>query len=311
MLHVKRMLSNPAKILEKGRALSVRLASSSLKYQPNDELPHGWQVVRSTAVPELNLANAVHLRHKHCKAQWLHMENPSDETNAFSVHFKTVPQNSTGIPHILEHCTLCGSEKFPVRDPFMKMLNRSLATMNAMTGPDYTFYPFSTPNQKDFYNLMQVYLDAVFNPLLRELDFRQEGWRLDMDAEKGDLAIKGVVFNEMKGAFADAQSVFGEKLMNSLLPSDTYGHCSGGLPECIPSLTWEDLKQFHAVHYSPNNARFYSYGNLPLEHHLEAVHTYLPPHQSINLKGIAHSLWFSNFQSLAHGRSFRRVGCSL
>ena len=104
-----------------------------------------------------------------------------------------------GIPHILEHCTLCGSSQFPVRDPFMKMLNRSLATMNAMTGPDYTLYPFATHNKNDFYNLMQVYLDAVFKPLLREMDFRQEGWRLDFDKEKDDLAIKGVVFNEMKG----------------------------------------------------------------------------------------------------------------
>ena len=124
--------------------------------------------------------------------------------------------------------------------------------------------------------MLQVYLDAVFNPLLREMDFLQEGWRLDMDKDKGDLAIKGVVFNEMKGAFADAQQVFGQKLLNSLLPSNTYGVCSGGLPEKIPELTWEDLKQFHSVHYSPNNARFYSYGNLPLEKHLDEVNNYMP-----------------------------------
>ena len=108
------------------------------------------------------------------------------------------------------------------------------------------------------------------------MDFLQEGWRLDMDKDKGDLAIKGVVFNEMKGAFADAQQVFGQKLLNSLLPSNTYGVCSGGLPEKIPELTWEDLKQFHSVHYSPNNARFYSYGNLPLEKHLDEVNNYMP-----------------------------------
>lgn len=214
------------------------------------------------------------------------MENPSDETNAFSIHLKTVPQDSSGIAHILEHCALCGSSKFPVRDPFMKMLNRSLATMNAMTGPDYTFYPFATPNSKDFYNLMGVYLDAVFNPLLREMDFRQEGWRLDMDSDKNELAIKGVVFNEMKGAFADAQQVLGQKLLNSLLPSNTYGHCSGGLPEHIPSLTWQGLRNFHSVHYSPNNARFYSYGNLPLEQHLKTVDSYLPPNRDINMKDV-------------------------
>ena len=170
---------------------SIRNASSLSKYQTGENLSHDWEVVRTTSIPELNLENAIHLKHKHSNAQWLHMENHSDVTNAFSVHFKTVPKTSNGVPHILEHCTLCGSEKFPVRDPFMKMLNRSLATMNAMTGPDYTLYPFATPNTKDFYNMMQVYLDAVFNPLLRELDFKQEGWRLDMDKAKGDLIIKG------------------------------------------------------------------------------------------------------------------------
>ena len=107
-----------------------------------------------------------------------------------------------------------------------------------------------------------------------------------MDKDKGDLAIKGVVYNEMKGAFADAQQVLGQQLLNSLLPSDTYGHCSGGLPERIPDLTWEDLKTFHAIHYSPNNARFYSYGNFPLEKHLEAVSSYLPPERQINMRGI-------------------------
>ena len=148
-----------------------------LSLQANDQLACGWKVVNVSEVPELNLSHAVHLKHEHCNAQWLHMENLADETNAFSVHFKTVPQNSNGVAHILEHTTLCGSQKFPIRDPFFKMLNRSLATMNAMTGADYTFYPFATPNAKDFYNLMQVYLDAVFNPLLRETDFLQEGWR--------------------------------------------------------------------------------------------------------------------------------------
>ena len=112
----------------------------------------------------------------------------------------------------------------------MKMLNRSLASMNAMTGPDYTFYPFSTPNKKDFYNLMQVYLDSVFNPLLREMDFRQEGWRLDMDQDTQKLAIKGVVFNEMKGAYANPQSMFGQTLLNNLYPSHTYSNSSGGFP---------------------------------------------------------------------------------
>ena len=269
------------------KSLARRRNLSTLPNTSRDTLPHDWSVVKVTSVPELNLENVYHLKHKHCNAQWLHMENPADSTNAFSIHLKTVPQDSTGIAHILEHCTLCGSKKYPVRDPFMKMLNRSLASMNAMTGPDYTFYPFSTPNKKDFYNLMQVYLDSVFNPLLREMDFRQEGWRLDKDQDTGKLAIKGVVFNEMKGAFADAQQVLGQQLLNNLLPSNTYGHCSGGLPECIPQLTWQDLRDFHSVHYSPNNARFYSYGNIPLQEHLEAVSQYLPPHADIHQQDVA------------------------
>ena len=187
---------------------------------------HGWRVANVTQCPELNLSSVVHLQHAFCGAQWLHMENSSDETNAFSVHFKTVPMDSTGVAHILEHVTLCGSQKFPVRDPFFKMLNRSLSTfMNAMTGPDYTLYPFATQNKQDYYNLMSVYLDAVFKPLLQKEDFLQEGWRLDLKDDSAaadkDLTIKGVVFNEMKGVFADSQQLFGRILLNKLLPSHT------------------------------------------------------------------------------------------
>lgn len=245
---------------------------------PEDWSKFGWKIKNETTCPELNLSSVVHLQHKYCNAQWLHMENPSDETNAFSVHFKTVPMDSTGVAHILEHVTLCGSQSFPVRDPFFKMLNRSLSTfMNAMTGPDYTLYPFATQNKQDFYNLMSVYLDAVFKPLLLKEDFLQEGWRLDLkdDSDK-DLMLKGVVFNEMKGVFADSQQLFGRQLLSKLLPSHTYGICSGGLPEEIPNLSYEQLKEFHKTHYSPDNAKFYTYGNLSLEAHLEAASKYLP-----------------------------------
>ena len=182
--------------------------------------------------------------------------------------------------HILEHVTLCGSQKFPVRDPFFKMLNRSLSTfMNAMTGPDYTLYPFSTPNKQDYYNLMGVYLDAVFRPNLKEEDFRQEGWRLeqtDLKDPESPLILKGVVFNEMKGVFSDAQNLFNRNLMNNIFPSHTYGVESGGLPEKIPNLSWEELRTFHKNHYSVDNAKFYTYGSFPLEEHLEAVEKYMP-----------------------------------
>ncbi|TKS79374.1 Presequence protease, mitochondrial [Collichthys lucidus] len=183
--------------------------------------------------------------------------------------------DSTGVPHILEHTVLCGSEKYPCRDPFFKMLNRSLSTfMNAFTASDYTMYPFSTQNGKDFQNLLSVYLDAVFFPCLRELDFWQEGWRLENETPTDPstpLVFKGVVFNEMKGAFSDKESVYAQHLQNKLYPDHTYSVVSGGEPLAIPDLTWEQLKQFHATHYHPSNARFFTYGDLPLEQHLKQI----------------------------------------
>ncbi|XP_055152343.2 presequence protease, mitochondrial isoform X6 [Symphalangus syndactylus] len=184
--------------------------------------------------------------------------------------------DSTGVPHILEHTVLCGSQKYPCRDPFFKMLNRSLSTfMNAFTASDYTLYPFSTQNPKDFQNLLSVYLDATFFPCLRELDFWQEGWRLEHENPSDPqtpLVFKGVVFNEMKGVFTDNERIFSQHLQNRLLPDHTYSVVSGGDPLCIPELTWEQLKQFHATHYHPSNARFFTYGNFPLEQHLKQIH---------------------------------------
>ncbi|XP_008050953.2 presequence protease, mitochondrial [Carlito syrichta] len=184
--------------------------------------------------------------------------------------------DSTGVPHVLEHTVLCGSQKYPCRDPFFKMLNRSLSTfMNAFTASDYTLYPFSTQNPKDFQNLLSVYLDATFFPCLRELDFWQEGWRLEHEDPSDPhtpLIFKGVVFNEMKGVFTDNERIFSQHLQNRLLPDHTYSVVSGGDPLCIPELTWEQLKQFHATHYHPSNARFFTYGSLPLEQHLRQVH---------------------------------------
>jgi len=249
---------------------------------PGKDVGHGWRCVAAETVAELGVS-AIQLRHEHCQAQYLHLA-ASDAVNAFAVAFRTTPADSTGVSHILEHTALCGSSQHPVRDPFFKMINRSLSTfMNAMTGPDYTVYPFATQNAVDFNHLLTVYLDAAFRPLLREQDFRQEGWRLEQqDLEDGDsaLAVKGVVFNEMKGVYADSQQLFGRHLLSAALPSHTYGHCSGGLPEKIPDLTWKQLKDFHAKHYSVDNAKFYSYGDLPLESHLAVLATYLPTQDS-------------------------------
>jgi len=240
--------------------------------------PHpAWRLVEHTAVQELQL-DCWLLEHRQLGTQHLHLGCP-DQNNAFSINFRTPPGNSSGVAHILEHTVLCGSSRFPVRDPFMKMLNRSLSSfMNAMTGPDYTLYPFSTCNEADFYNLLSVYLDSVLRPLLREEDFLQEGWRLEHE-ELSDtstpLVIKGVVFNEMKGAYANSQSLFGQKLLNNLYPSGTYGHSSGGFPLSIPSLSWEQLKKFHAQHYHPSNARTLSYGSLPLADLLDRLTPHL------------------------------------
>ncbi len=210
------------------------------------------------------------LEHTPTGARHVHISN-NDKENTFSVAFKTVPSDSTGVAHILEHTALCGSEKFPVRDPFFSMLKRSLSTfMNAFTASDWTMYPFSTQNRKDFYNLMDIYLDAAFFPNLNMLNFKQEGHRLELEGE--ELVYKGVVYNEMKGAMSSPDQVLGRSLLTALYPSTTYRHNSGGEPAVIPTLTHEQLVAFHKRHYHPSNSFFYTYGNLPLKDHLSFIH---------------------------------------
>ncbi len=223
-------------------------------------------------VPELNLT-AITLRHEPTGARLLHLAC-DDPNNVFAIGFRTPPPDSTGIAHILEHTVLCGSQKYPVRDPFFAMLKRSLNTfMNAMTAADWTLYPAASMNRKDFYNLLGIYLDATFFPLLREQDFLQEGHRLDF-ADENDpesLMIKGVVFNEMKGAMADPSSLLGRRLNAALFPTNCYGQNSGGEPLVIPELTWEELRAFHKSYYHPSNSWIFTYGNLPLEGHLQQI----------------------------------------
>ncbi|XP_036136143.1 presequence protease, mitochondrial isoform X1 [Molossus molossus] len=252
---------------------STKACERALQYRVGEKI-HGFTVSQVTSVPELFLT-AVKLSHDGTGARYLHLAR-EDTNNLFSVQFRTTPMDSTGVPHVLEHTVLCGSQKYPCRDPFFKMLNRSLSTfMNAFTASDYTMYPFSTQNPKDFQNLLSVYLDAAFFPCLRELDFWQEGWRLEHENPSDPqtaLVFKGVVFNEMKGAFTDNERIFSQHLQNRLLPDHTYAVISGGDPLCIPDLTWEQLKHFHATHYHPSNARFFTYGNFPLEQHLKQIH---------------------------------------
>jgi Zn-dependent M16 (insulinase) family peptidase len=216
------------------------------------------------------------LEHIATGARHIHISN-GDRENTFSVAFRTVPPDSTGVAHILEHTVLCGSAKFPVRDPFFSMLKRSLSTfMNAFTASDWTMYPFSTQNGKDYYNLMDVYLDAAFFPNIDELSFKQEGHRLELEGDLniGDstlLVYKGVVYNEMKGAMSSPDQVMARSLLKTLYPSTTYSNNSGGDPAKIPGLTYEQLKAFHKRYYHPSNAFFYTYGNLPLKNHLSFI----------------------------------------
>lgn len=232
-----------------------------------------FEFVRSESIPTLNL-DVQQFRHRNTGADHYHMAS-KDTNNAFLVAFRTVPSDSTGVAHILEHTTLCGSEHYPVRDPFFMMIRRSLNTfMNAFTSSDWTAYPFASQNRKDYDNLLQVYLDAVFFPNLHPLDFAQEGHRVEF-AKPGDaaseLVFKGVVFNEMKGAMSAPVRQVWQTLQSNLFPTTTYHYNSGGEPEDIPNLSYEQLKAFHARHYHPSNAVFMTYGNFPVDEHQDMI----------------------------------------
>lgn len=210
-----------------------------------------------------------------------------DDNSGFGVTFPTVPQDSSGVAHILEHLALMGSKHFPVSDPFFGMIPRSLNTfMNAMTSSDWTTYLFSTRNHKDFENLLSVYLDAAFFPLLTKQSFLRDGWRLeysDPADSSSELKLQGVVYNEMKGAMSSAGSVMWRSLGKALYPDLTYANNSGGAPQHIPELTYENLKAFHAAHYHPSNAYFYTYGKEELPWLLEQIEDKVMRHFAPNV----------------------------
>ncbi|KAJ9451602.1 Mitochondrial presequence protease [Diplonema papillatum] len=214
----------------------------------------------------------VTFEHKESGAQYIHVD-ADDTNNAFCVAFCTPPQDDTGVTHILEHTVLCGSEHYPVRDPFFKMRNRSLSTfMNAMTSTNCTKYPFATVNVQDYENLLSVYLDAVFFPTLSRMDFLQEGHRLDYDEVKEKFVIKGVVFNEMKGVYQDPSYLFYLRtLAESYGKNSVYGHHYGGDPLAIPGLTHAALRKYHEAHYCPGNSVLISYGDMDVGPCLEKV----------------------------------------
>jgi presequence protease len=236
---------------------------------PLPEAHSAFEPIRQQRVDSLNL-EVQEFRHRETGAVHYHLASESSE-NVFLVALRTVPEDSTGVAHILEHTALCGSERYPVRDPFFMMLRRSLNTfMNAFTSSDWTAYPFASQNRKDFNNLLDVYLDAVFFSRLDPLDFAQEGHRVEFE-EPGnpetDLQFKGVVFNEMKGAMSSIPSVLWGKLCEHLFPTTTYHYNSGGEPEHIPDLSYEELVAFYRSHYHPSNAIFMTFGDISAVEH--------------------------------------------
>ena len=210
------------------------------------------------------------LRHKKSGARVLLMEN-DDENKVFAIGFRTPPTDSTGVPHILEHSVLCGSKNFPLKDPFVELVKGSLNTfLNAMTYPDKTVYPVASCNEKDFQNLMHVYMDAVFYPNIYEHEeiFKQEGWSYKLEDADAPLEYNGVVYNEMKGAFSSPEGVLDRVILNSLFPDNTYACESGGDPEEIPNLTYEQFLAFHKKYYHPSNSYIYLYGDMDMEEKL-------------------------------------------
>jgi len=242
-----------------------------------------FELIREESIPEVSSAAKLY-RHKKTGAEVLSLAN-DDENKVFGITFKTPPEDSTGVAHILEHSVLCGSRKYPVKKPFVELLKGSLHTfLNAMTFADKTAYPVASQNLQDFYNLVDVYLDAVFFPLITEDTFRQEGWHYELDSSQAPMVYKGVVFNEMKGAYSSAAAVLGKKSQLSLYPDTTYGVNSGGDPTAIPDLTYQYFKDFHAKYYHPSNSRIVFYGDDDPEQRLSILEEYLGQFDRIEVK---------------------------
>ncbi|KAL9238159.1 hypothetical protein vseg_012625 [Gypsophila vaccaria] len=236
----------------------------------------GFEKVSEQSVQECK-SKAVLYRHRKTGAQVMSVSN-DDENKVFGIVFRTPPKDSTGIPHILEHSVLCGSRKYPLKEPFVELLKGSLHTfLNAFTYPDRTCYPVASTNTKDFYNLVDVYLDAVFFPKCVDdfHTFQQEGWHYELDHPSQDISFKGVVFNEMKGVYSQPDSVLARTIQQALFPDNTYSVDSGGDPRVIPRLTFEEFKDFHRRFYHPSNARIWFYGDDDPNERLRLLSEYL------------------------------------
>lgn len=231
-----------------------------------------YEVIEDRRIDDLNSQGTI-LKHKKTGARVVLLSN-EDENKVFYIGFRTPPYDSTGLPHILEHSVLCGSKRFPAKDPFIELAKGSLNTfLNAMTYPDKTVYPVASCNDKDFQNLMEVYLDAVFYPNIyqKEEIFRQEGWRYELENKEDDITINGVVYNEMKGAFSSPDDVLEREIINSIFPDNAYGFESGGDPDVIPDLSYEKFLEFHKRYYHPSNSYIYLYGNMDMDEKLDYI----------------------------------------
>ena len=234
-----------------------------------------YEIIEKREISDLKSMSYL-LKHKKTGARIALLEN-DDENKVFTIGFRTPPTDSTGVPHILEHSVLCGSKEFPLKDPFVELAKGSLNTfLNAMTYPDKTVYPVASCNDKDFQNLIHVYLDAVFHPNIynQENIFRQEGWHYELENPEDELAINGVVYNEMKGAFSSPDDVLWREVSSSLFPDTTYGTESGGDPEYIPDLTYQQFLEFHGRYYHPSNSYIYLYGNMDMAEKLQFMDEY-------------------------------------
>ncbi len=229
----------------------------------------GFRLDRIERIDEIN-GTAYEMKHEKSGARLIYIDSP-DSNKVFNIAFRTTPHNSTGVAHIMEHSVLCGSRKFPLKEPFVELVKGSLNTfLNAMTYPDKTMYPVASKNDKDFHNLMDVYLDAVFYPRVREDAeiVMQEGWHYELENADDELTYKGVVFNEMKGVYSSPDSVLERQMMRELFPDTTYGVDSGGDPDYITDLTYEEFQEFYSVHYHPSNSYIFLYGDMNIEEQL-------------------------------------------
>lgn len=244
---------------------------------------HGFELIREQAVPEINSKVRL-LRHVKTGAELLSVEN-DDENKCFAATFATPPDASDGIAHILEHSVLNGSRKYPVKEPFVELLKSSMASfINAFTFADKTMYPVASTNTADFYNLIDVYLDAVFHPRISPEILKQEGWHYELEDVNAPLTYKGVVFNEMKGAYSSPDRLLGVFSQRALFPDNLYGVDSGGDPAVIPTLTYEKFKRFHETYYHPSNARIYFWGDDDPQERLRVVDEYLSEFEPIEVE---------------------------